>query len=91
MRWTKVVALAAAGTVSLAACGGSPSDSKSSESSSSGSGGNSTASAGMVPDAKGPAAEVAGAKKGGTLTVNSAAGTGTTVTLTLPAADWEAE
>lgn len=74
MRWTKVVALAAAGTVSLAACGGgSPSDKKtdagkgSSSSTSQG-----TAAADLQADAKGPAPEIQGAKKGGTLTIKYA-------------------
>jgi peptide/nickel transport system substrate-binding protein len=83
MRWTNVVALAAVGTLSLAACGGgNPSATKNSESASTGSGattGSSSsptssapmeqASAGLMPDAKGPAPEIPGAKKGGTLTV----------------------
>lgn len=81
MRWTKVVALAAAGTMSLAACGGSPAANNSSQSGSnnggssgatSGSNGGQKASAAMDPTAKGPAADIAGAKKGGTLTVKYA-------------------
>jgi peptide/nickel transport system substrate-binding protein len=87
MRWTKVVALAAAGTLSLAACGGgsSPADTANNQASeSAGTGGESPAanptsdapeekaSAGFMPDAKGPAPEIAGAKKGGTLIINAA-------------------
>lgn len=71
MRWTKVVALAAAGTVSLAACGGSPSSNNSS-SNGGGSGSSSSgakATAAMDASVKGPAAAISGAKKGGTLTV----------------------
>ncbi|TWE12504.1 ABC transporter substrate-binding protein [Rudaeicoccus suwonensis] len=72
MRWTKVVALAAVGTVAVAGCGGGSANTKSTAS-------NSAlgdtfekvpASAGLQPDVKGPAAEVAGATKGGTLTFN---------------------
>ena len=78
MRWTKVVALAAAGTLSLAACGGgSPSENKTNASSGGGGSNSSTAndpaSAALEPDAKGPAPEIQGAKKGGTLTVKYAA------------------
>lgn len=77
MRWTKVVALAAAGSLSLAACGGG---SKSGSSSSNGGGNTSQglgdqyekvpASAAFKPDAKGPAPAVSGAKMGGTITLN---------------------
>ncbi|NHN55035.1 ABC transporter substrate-binding protein [Calidifontibacter sp. DB0510] len=71
MRWTKVVALAAAGTLSLAACGGSPSSNKPNNAGKSGSSSSSEgpASAGLDPSAKGPAPDIQGAKKGGTLTV----------------------
>ncbi|GAB3589169.1 ABC transporter substrate-binding protein [Calidifontibacter terrae] len=79
MRWTKVVALAAAGSLSLAACGGG-SKSSSSTSGTGGAGNTSQglgdqyekvpASAAFQPDAKGPAADVSGAKKGGTITLN---------------------
>lgn len=72
MRWTKVVALATAGTLSLAACGGGgSSDDKSTKA-----GAPPVAedvyqkvpaSAGFDPAAKGPATEIPGAKKGGTL------------------------
>lgn len=72
MRWTKVAALAVAGSMSLAACGGG---SGSSNSGSGGEGGDSSgnqqpASAAFKPDAKGPAPEVSGSQKGGTLTLN---------------------
>lgn len=77
MRWTKVVALAAAGSLSLAACGGGG-DSKTSGSSGSNASNSALgdqfekvpASAAFQPDAKGPAAAISGAKKGGTLTLN---------------------
>lgn len=74
MRWTKVVALAAAGTLSLAACGGgSPSDNNKSNSSSGGAGSSTSsapADAALDPNAKGPAPEISGAKKGGNLTIS---------------------
>ena len=78
MRWTKVIALATAGTLSLAACGGSSTEKKSEAAGGSGSssGANNNdytkvpASAGFEPDAKGPAADLPGSKKGGTLTFN---------------------
>lgn len=90
MRLTQFAAVAAVGSLTLAACGGgSPSDNNQSQTgggdTTSGggettSGGGETtseapkeASAGMVPDAKGPAKEVEGAKKGGTLKILSAA------------------
>lgn len=73
MRWTKVAAFAATGTLALAACGGGSSDDKTS-----GGGGAANnefekvpASAALKPDAKGPAPKPAGAKKGGTLTLNA--------------------
>lgn len=71
MRWTKVVALAAAGSLSLAACssGGSSSSNSSDDSDSFES---VPASAALQPDAKGPAPAVKGAKSGGTLYVKSA-------------------
>lgn len=76
MRWTKVVALAAAGSLSLAACGGGSSSSSSSKNAGKSVLGDQyekvPASAAFNPDAKGPAPEVAGAKKGGTLTLNVA-------------------
>ncbi|MDE9366072.1 ABC transporter substrate-binding protein [Luteipulveratus sp. YIM 133132] len=78
MRWTTVVALATAGTLSLAACGGSGSSGTNSNNNA---GASNTAlgdayekvpaSAGQKPDVKGPAPEIPGAKKGGTLTFNS--------------------
>ena len=86
MRWTKVVALAAAGTLSLAACGGgSPADTADNQASEAANGGSGStpggeqtseapmekASAGFMPDAKGPAPEIPGAKKGGTLIINT--------------------
>lgn len=73
MRWTKVVALAAAGSLSLAACGGGSSDSKKStpsESIDNKINEGVPASAGMDPKAQGPAPAIDGAKKGGTLTLN---------------------
>ena len=111
MRLTKFAAVAAAGSLTLAACGGdSPADNASSntgggdspttsaeesseesggdespsgggdESSSgeesSSDGGGQEASAGMVPDATGPAPEVEGAKTGGTLQVGNGGATG---------------
>lgn len=75
MRWTKVVALAAAGSLSLAACsGGSESGSSSSTTADPNAANNQDfskvpASAGFEPDAKGPVT-VQGAKSGGTLTWN---------------------
>ncbi|MGN6414336.1 ABC transporter substrate-binding protein [Flexivirga sp.] len=78
MRWTKMVALTAAGftAVSLAACSsGGPSGSGSSNG---GGSGNNTAAAEQTkaaqavtnPDLKGPAPEVKGAKKGGTIYID---------------------
>ena len=75
MRWTKVVALAAAGSLSLAACsGGSEGGSSSSTTADPNAANNQDftkvpASAGFEPDAKGPVT-VQGAKSGGTLTWN---------------------
>ncbi|KNX37328.1 ABC transporter substrate-binding protein [Luteipulveratus halotolerans] len=74
MRWTKVLAFTAAGAFALTACGGNDNDSTGN-----GSPGNQPtnefakvpASAALQPDAKGPAAVPAGAKKGGTLTLNA--------------------
>ncbi|YAL82007.1 ABC transporter substrate-binding protein [Dermacoccaceae bacterium W4C1] len=74
MRWTKVLAFTAAGALSLSACGGGGS---SSNNSSGGAGGTDDgfsgveATAAFKPNAKGPAAIPAGAKKGGTLTLNA--------------------
>ena len=70
MRWTQVLALGAAASIAATAACGAPSKDAGTTS------GKSTttdaaapaASAGLMPDAKGPAPEDPGAKKGGTLT-----------------------
>lgn len=75
MRWTKAAAFAATGALALAACGGGSSDDKSDGGGGGGGGGDDflkvPASAGLQPGAKGPAAEVKGAKKGGTLNIDA--------------------
>lgn len=72
MRWTKVAAFAATGTLALAACGGGGDSSEESSGADPGADfAKVPASAGLKPDAKGPAAPVKGAKKGGTLTINT--------------------
>lgn len=68
MRWTHVLAVGAATSIGLVAACSAPANNDS------GSSGNattdvSTAAAALDPTAKGPAPEVAGAKKGGTLTI----------------------
>ena len=72
MRWTTVVAVAAVATMGVAACG-SPSATKSAGDQTSGGADTAKASAAFLPDAKGPAPEIPGAKKGGTLTISYAA------------------
>lgn len=70
MRWTTVVAAAAVATMGVAACG-SPSATNAEGDKTSG-GDTAKASAGFLPDAKGPAPEISGAKKGGVLTISYA-------------------
>lgn len=72
MRWTHIVALGAVASIGLTACGGSGGTEKKSSDGSSSSGAAASASANLMPDAPTPHAEVAGAKKGGTLTVEYA-------------------
>lgn len=67
MRWTKIVALAAAGSLSLAACGGGSKTGSGGTTSSGGDSGSQTVA--LDATAKGPAPAVAGAKTGGTLTL----------------------
>ena len=70
MRWTQVLALGAVASIAATAACGAPA------SKTAGSIGHEhpqaaeKASAGLMPDAKGPAPEVPGAKKGGTLTIS---------------------
>jgi peptide/nickel transport system substrate-binding protein len=71
MRWTRVVAAAAVATMGVAACG-SPSANNAGGGQTSG-GDTAKAAAAFLPDAKGPAPEIAGAKKGGTLIISYAA------------------
>lgn len=72
MRWTHIVALGAVASIGLTACGGSGSSDNKSSSGSNSSGAAAGASAGLMPDAPTPHAEVSGAKKGGTLTIEYA-------------------
>ena len=67
MRWSTVVAAAAVATMGVAACT-SPS-ARNSEGDKAGGVDTAKASAAFLPDAKGPAPEIPGARKGGTLTV----------------------
>lgn len=67
MRWTKIVALAAAGSLSLAACGGGSNKGGGSTGGDTSGGGSQTVA--LDATAKGPAPAVEGAKTGGTLTV----------------------
>ena len=74
MRWTHVLAVGAVTSIGLvAACsapaGNTGTGSAPTGNTTQGSGKIDTASAALDPTAKGPAPEVAGAKKGGTLTV----------------------
>src|SRR3954452_16835425 len=71
MRWTQVLALGAAASIAATAAGGAPSKdagTTTGKSSTTTDAAAPAASAGLMPDAKGRAPEVAGAKKGGTLT-----------------------
>ncbi|MDQ2852453.1 MAG: ABC transporter substrate-binding protein [Actinomycetota bacterium] len=68
MRWTKVAALATVGAFSLAACGGSPGGNASKATGSSSTAKASGGNVAFDATAKGPAPDIAGAKKGGTLT-----------------------
>lgn len=67
MRWTQIVALGAAATLGLTACGGGSKTNSSNDSSSNAK--VEQAAATLDKDAKAPKAEPAGAKKGGTLTI----------------------
>ncbi len=70
MRWTHVLAAGAVASIGLvAACAAPASDTSGSSGKSTQGGAVDTAAASLDPNAKGPAPEVAGAKKGGTLTV----------------------
>ena len=71
MRWTKVLTVGAVASLGfVAACGAPSSDNGDGAGGTGGDNGQvEQASAGLDPDAKGPAPEVEGAKKGGTLTV----------------------
>lgn len=72
MRWTKVLTVGAVASLGFVAACGAPSQTGTSSgaSGSAASGGPvEGASAGLLPDAKGPAPEVPGATKGGTLTI----------------------
>ena len=69
MRWTQVLALGAAASIAATAACGAPASKTASTSDKSSTADAAPASAGLMPDAKGPAPEEAGAKKGGTLTV----------------------
>src|SRR6185436_11997679 len=71
MRWTTAVAAAAVATMCVAACGNI---SATNEGGDRASGGNEAkVSAAFLPGAKGPAAEISGARKGGTRTTSYAA------------------
>jgi peptide/nickel transport system substrate-binding protein len=71
MRWTHVLALGAVASIAAtAACGAPASKDTGTTSDKSTTDAAPAASAGLLPDAKGPAPEVTGAKKGGTLTVS---------------------
>ena len=70
MRWTHVLAMGAAASIGLVAACAAPANNASGSSGNSTQGGAAdTAGASLDPNAKGPAPEVVGAKKGGTLTV----------------------
>lgn len=71
MRWTKVLTVGAAVSLGfVAACGApNPSADNNAKPGQTGGGKLEQASSGLMPDAKGPAPEVPGAKKGGILTV----------------------
>src|SRR5665647_2876443 len=71
MRWTRVVAAAAVATMGVAACA-SPSANNAGGGPTSG-GDTAKAAAAFLPAAKGPAPEIAGAKKGGALIISYAA------------------
>ena len=70
MRWTKVLTVGAVASLGLVAACGAPSTNGTGTGAASGANGNvEGAAATLDPTAKGPAPAVAGAKKGGTLTV----------------------
>lgn len=70
MRWTKVLTVGAVASLGLVAACGTPAANNPTGNGGTGNGGAiDTAAAALDPDAKGPAAPIAGAKSGGTLTV----------------------
>ncbi len=69
MRWTHVLAVGAAASLGLVAACSAPASNTGGSSGNSTQGKIDTAAAALDPNAKGPAPEVAGAKKGGTLTI----------------------
>jgi peptide/nickel transport system substrate-binding protein len=69
MRWSKVLTVGAAASLSFVAACGAPSPSQPTDPGLGDLGKVATATSGMLPDAKGPAPEVPGAKQGGVLTV----------------------
>ena len=70
MRWRTAVAAAAVATMGVAACG-SPS-ARNAEGNKAAGADTAKASAAFLPDAKGPAPEISGARKGGTLVISNA-------------------
>ncbi|MHA3835676.1 ABC transporter substrate-binding protein [Terrabacter sp. AAH1] len=72
MRWTKVLTVGAAASLGFVAACGAPAANNGGAGGTNGAGNGGAvegASAGLMPDAKGPAPEIPGAKKGGILTV----------------------
>ena len=70
MRWTQVLALGAVASIAATAACGAPASKTAGSTDTSTPKEAEQASAGLMPDAKGPAPEVPGAKKGGTLTIS---------------------
>lgn len=70
MRWTKALTLGAVASLGLVTACGAPATQQGGTTGQSGNGQIAGAEAGLDPTAKGPAPEVEGAKKGGTLTVS---------------------
>ncbi|WP_347350219.1 ABC transporter substrate-binding protein [Intrasporangium sp.] len=69
MRWTKALTVGAAASLGFVAACGAPNPSADTKPGETGGGKLEAATSNMMPDAKGPAPEVSGAKKGGILTV----------------------